>query len=1172
MSRSTPFTPQQSAILNSTVSVAVSAGAGCGKTFVLTQRFLSHLRLVSTRSDPLSTVVAITFTEKAAREMRHRVRLACEQELTHCDVELVDYWLNVLRSLDSARISTIHSFCSTLLRRFAVEASLDPAFGLLETSFGDAFTRNSVREGLAKLLEARDPDAMNFVVKYGIEGTYSKIRDLLYGVPLADIEQFDRHTPESLAQLWQTHFREHWIPRLVHEFWSSPAVQRAQELLQKHEPSNAVMVHRRRVLLDHFNGASCQDILTSLASIRDHAQVKGGGGKACWEDEEVYQHVMAAFKTVRDEVNRLQERLSAGDEAPVEAATLSLAALRIVRSVAEHHSRRKDDESRLDFDDLLCRTRNLLARNPNVRRRASAGVELLMVDEFQDTDPVQADLVRLLCGDALATGRLFLVGDSKQSIYRFRRADPRVFAALRNELPEAGRLPLTTNFRSQPAILKFVNFTFCDEIENYEPLEPASPIQHSPEPSVEFLFSRPDSDVNSEGAEGRRRQEAKWIANRISQLLSDETPRVIDSESKQLRRVQHGDIAILFRTLSNVHLYEQALIQADVPYYLAGGRAFFAQQEIHDVVHLCRWLDDPSDELSLVGVLRSPFFGLTDDTIFLLKPEKKSQILAGLQNPPSLPEVQAQQVRFAFDLLNELSSKKDRLPLASLLTLAIDRTGYDAALLCEHLGERKLANLTKLVGLARAFDSGGPYTLSDFANRLREAVTEQADEELAVTHPEVGNVVRLLTIHQSKGLEFPIVFVADMDWRRSGGDSGAYFHPQLGPLFSLPNDVEGDHHHLGQLIHRLDEAREDDAEQVRLLYVAVTRAKDHLILSAGLDSDGKPRSSWMKLLARKYDLLTGLPARDPYLGTATGRMTPAEAIPQVMAHVNCPGPLAQGNSSKRVRLPLKQFRQNVSESERVPLPPLLESIPASSSHRHELTVTEICEADHLLGGRTQPSAGDISNASSQRDLFGRARSALTLRNHAKLIGTLCHHALERLVVAGRYEIENDELVGLVEQSAHSLTGKIDTSLQQAVCRKLAAFMSSPLRRELQRAERIHTEVEFRLQWPAETGSAPLEILGAIDCFYKDGAGNWHLIDYKVVDDARVGDGALRQCYELQLAIYAIAFESFFGALPATLRIVRLGARTKLLPVSFEPEVLNHARRRIAAAIRELRGS
>ncbi|HEX6983850.1 MAG TPA: UvrD-helicase domain-containing protein [Planctomycetaceae bacterium] len=1166
------LTSQQKAILDAAgISVAVSAGAGCGKTFVLTQRFLGFLRPSDGRNDPLSRIVAITFTEKAAREMRHRVRVACQEELLRCEPERVPHWLGMLRGLDTARISTIHAYCATLLRTYAVEAGLDPIFGLLDSSFGDAFARRAVREALCRLLEANDAAATELVLRFGFERATALLRELLDGVRTADPSLLDGHTPESLCAAWRSCWAEECVPCLVREFWDSPAVRHVVELLQEHEPSHAAMRGRRAALLELLSREPQGEPGLVLATIREHAQVQGGGGKGAWPDESVYEEVKGAFETLRKRVGDLLDHFAAADGDGTEAAALALTAHRVARHVAEEYARRKRDEARLDFDDLLCLARDLLRDHAGVRRRAAAGIDLLMVDEFQDTDPVQADLVRYLCGDGLGTGKLFLVGDAKQSIYRFRRADPRVFAALRNELPEAGRLPLTTNFRSQPAILRFVNYVFAPEIADYEPLEPADPVQHSPEPCVEFLFC--PAEDKEESAEDRRRREARWIARRLAELLADETPRVLDSQTKQLRRVKPGDVAILFRALSNVHLYEQALLEHGLDYYLAGGRAFFAQQEIHDVAHLCRWLDDPADELSLAGVLRSPLFGLTDDTLFALKPEKRSSLAAGLASPPPLPETQAEQVRRAHRILAELRAKKDRLPLADLLTLVVERTGYDAALLCEHLGPRKLANLRKLIGLARSFDAAGPFTLSEFVVRLREAVREEATEELAVTHPEVSDVLRLMTVHQAKGLEFPAVVVADMDWNRRGGDGGACYHPKLGPLFPLPDDGDGRPPHLGLLIHRLDEAREDEAELARLLYVAVTRAKDHLILSAGLEQDGKPRSPWLKLLARRFDLLTGLPALDPYLGSVGGRVRGPDELPLVHVHHSEPVPPEPGKKTRTDHAPLRRFRELVAEATPEPLPPLIGTLARDAARRSEFAVTELCEADRRANG-VRSNGSSVSHEPFGLPHDGRLpfddAPSDGQSEYARVIGSVAHAVLERLDFADAASLTEERIAQTIDRCLLSLRGEADRHLHRRVSKKVAALLSSPLANELAGATGLHREVEFRLRWDRPELGRPAEVIGTIDCLFMDADGRWHLLDYKTVEESGEDEEALVACHGLQLAAYALAVERMFGRPPATARLVRLGPplRTSRIPVT--PEALSDAARRIDAAIAMLR--
>ncbi len=530
--------------------------------------------------------------------------------------------------------------------------------------------------------------------------------------------------------------------------------------------------------------------------------------------------------------------------------------------------------------------------------------------------------MKLLCDGRYTDGKLFFVGDHKQSIYRFRRADPHVFRQLRDEIPREGQLPLSLNFRSQPAVLDFVNALFAEELgPGYEPLSGRIGRRLAPpRPSSSCgLLSRTTTGKpipaaarapgcgrgadpgNGPAAEpvpqGVREavahrapseREADFIARRIRQMLDNGEKLVWEEKAEgasgpALRAVRPGDVAILFRALTNVELYEEALRRYDIEYYLVGGHAFYAQQEIYDVVNLLRTLASPADEASLAGVLRSPMFGLLDETLFQLvqshgslsaglfaqdrptscrAPEGDSPIFAGRnlgqegdspifvgrklgqspgcfsahpnQGPAAevegepIDEEQSARVRFAAGTIAGLRAIKDRVPIADLLGAALARTGYDAVLLAEFLGPRKLANLQKLVEQARSFDASGIFTLADFITQLAEFIARQPDEPLAATQPESIHAVRLMTIHQAKGLEFPVVIVADLDRPRRKAFAPAAFSPRLGPVVRLPEVTSG------YELFMAAESDEESAELKRLLYVATTRAADYLILSAGL--------------------------------------------------------------------------------------------------------------------------------------------------------------------------------------------------------------------------------------------------------------------------------------------------------------------------------------------------
>ncbi len=257
MSDRPPYTPQQqAAIAKREVSIGLSAGAGCGKTFVLTERFLSHLGPPSdggkTIADPLSQLVAITFTDRAAREMRDRIRSACSSRIEKCAESDVAHWMSILRSIDGARISTIHSFCAGFLRRHAVAAGIDPQFRLLETEMGETLVRTSIARTLKRLLEREDEDGMKLVVHYGLEGTRRLLRQLLSGHAMLDADHFLARDARQFASEWVEHLNSVFLPRLVRDFAASDAVAEVLSLLRENESSNSAMRERRALLLDRL--------------------------------------------------------------------------------------------------------------------------------------------------------------------------------------------------------------------------------------------------------------------------------------------------------------------------------------------------------------------------------------------------------------------------------------------------------------------------------------------------------------------------------------------------------------------------------------------------------------------------------------------------------------------------------------------------------------------------------------------------------------------------------------------------------------------------------------------------------------------------------------------------------------------------------------------------------
>ncbi|MBA2226095.1 UvrD-helicase domain-containing protein [Thermogemmata fonticola] len=908
---------QREAITRRNTSVVLSAGAGCGKTFVLTQRYVSHLE--SDGATPRQ-IVAITFTERAAREMRERIRRELRQRWQQSwqqnDPQAFARWQTLLLELEQAQITTIHAFCSALLRRYAIPAGLDPSFTVLDELQAVTWQQEHIRETLPRLLlhsQASAAESLRQLLHYF---SYSELLRAIEGLLAQEDcpawEEWLRRSPEEIVEFWReqaVHLRSLWVRHLRRTDPRWVAVERLLPRLAVHSNSLGRLAQTLGQLLKELSQPSASP--DTLDRLREAARIQGIPRKD-WPDDTLKEQTKTILADFREALKRDAETFDSQlwqteAEGILQAARISQHWLAVALWVAKDAHRRKSQDDALSFQDLLLRCRDLVRDHPNIRKELQDQYRFLLLDELQDTDPVQMELIKCLCGDQLTSGKLFAVGDHKQSIYRFRGAEVELFLQLRQQMPPEGRLDLTRNFRSQAGVLHFVNALFRQHLSEYVPLEAHRRTEGSEVP-VEFLWVVPavadqaegkaeskeqeeeagkkpseegEEDGEHEGpARQRRRLEAAAVAQRIQELLADPTPRLWGRDT-QPRRLRPRDIVLLFRAMTHVDIYEAALQEAGIDYYLVGGWAFFAQQEIYDILNVVRAIENPHDSIPLAGALRSPLLQVSDDSLAILA-QHRDGLWGGLRDAAwqqQLPAAEQEVVRRAARLLQQWQRQKDRLPLARLLGQIVADTAYDAALQFEPLGERKLANLWKILDLAREFEQGGLFGLHEFADRLQDLIARQPKEEQAATVPEEADVVRLMSIHQAKGLEFPVVFLPDLAGaRRSGWTAPVRWHRTLGCLVQLPSEwkmlPEGQETlpfsplpcQLGQKW----DALADTEEEWRIFYVACTRAADRLILSAALQRPLEPHEStlplqhnpWTLLLEDRFDLIHGV-CRDP---------------------------------------------------------------------------------------------------------------------------------------------------------------------------------------------------------------------------------------------------------------------------------------------------------------------
>ncbi len=1118
---------QQAALSTRDVSVALDAGAGCGKTFVLTERFLSHLDPTCDDAPPaeLQELIAITFTEAAAREMRKRIRSTCLERLNRAEGSAGSYWLSLLRAIESARVNTIHSFCGSLIRTHAVELGIDPLFRVLDEASAQVMRSEAVDHVLGDLLEARDPRVMGLATEYDLPGLKQRLNCLLPRVTEPDFVAGKSQSAAELVRTWQQSYEQDYLPTVMRDLGKSYAAAEVARLLPQAEPASERFRDVRDQLLEALAHLAREEPLDlAVESLRELTMIRGVTKSADWPDKQSFEDYKAACKTLRTAIDKVDPLAS---EAVLErAARLGLDLMEIAQSVDAAYREAKQSLESLDYDDLLSEACRLLTQPEfaETQKRLQQGVRLLMVDEFQDTDRRQVAIVKALVGPGLEMGRLFFVGDYKQSIYRFRGAEPQVFQQLQEETSEEGRLPLAMNFRSQPAILNFVNSLFSRVLDDsYQELRPSRP-QTTTAPTTEFLWT---PIAKSASIAASRQAEARTIARRIRALIDSQEP-VVGYKNAQGewegRPAKAGDVAILFRALGDVQYYEQALRDEQLEYHLVGGHAFYSQQEVFDVANLLRAVASECDEIALLGVLRSPFFSLADESLLWIANHaggvegastSPGCLATGFYNtrvPEQLSDQEAEKLHFARETLHALREQKGRANVAQILVDAVRRTSYDAILLSEFLGHRKVANLEKLVEQARAFDAYRPGDLDGFVRQLSEFVANKPKEALAATRDRDADEVQLMTVHGSKGLEFPIVVLADLDRKTRADTDPAAYHAQLGPLVK-PSQVEKKHT-FGLDIFKAQEQREDRRELDRLFYVACTRAADNLILSASYALESPPLGPWLKTLDAHFDLATGeLRSEDP--------RPCATETPGPLVRVSISDGNTESTPSRSRGVDRRAVLAKAADSHSAPVPPrTIRPVAFDPMSLCRFSVSR-------LTGKLQ-----YATARPAAQAMDAMLDAPADRVDPRGFGTLVHAALERMAFDGKDPVETwcRELAPLhLNRSVEQGAGEAGVLLQR--------FQNSPRHEQLRTARQVHREVEFLLPWAVQSEQASGDYLqGYLDCLVQDENGAWTVLDYKTnrVDAEGVTQAA--EEYRLQLYVYAMAVEHVQGQPPASLAI------------------------------------
>jgi ATP-dependent exoDNAse (exonuclease V) beta subunit len=858
------------------LTLLVEAAAGTGKTTALVDRIV---RIIADGKATVGGIVAVTFTEKAAGELKLRLRerLDSARRATAPGGTARDRLDDALTQLEEAHVGTIHAFCADLLRERPVEAGVDPLFEVLTEPasarlFDEAFAR-----WLQHVL-ADPPEGLRRALRRsafgGEDGPVDRVRKAAW-----DLAQWRDFTAPWTRYPFDRAGELHAIVARLHE-----VAELTRNPGSRNDPLFAGTEPIRRLSDDiglqqtFGDDGGADDLdgwesgLVDLSRDRILATLKPGRGSS-YRDGVPRDRVVAALADLRGRLDGFRM-----------AADADLAALlqMELRGPLERYAQMKAAAGALDFLDLLLTARNLVRDNRQVRESFQGRFTRIFVDEFQDTDPLQAEILLLLAADdpgetdwrtaRPVAGRLFLVGDPKQSIYRFRRADVAIYRDVYRRLEAGGAtmIHLTRSFRSVPDIQAFVNAAFApvmtgDEATlqaSYVPLDrdrppiaeqPAVVALPVPEPYARRYVTGRAIEASLPAAVGAY---VDWIVNGSGWMVTERT-------GTAPVPVAAKHICLLFRRFVSwetdmTRPYVEALEARGIPHVLVGGRAFHDREEVEALRAALTAIEWPDDELSVFATLRGPFFAIGDEELLewahRFGRTHEDRFARGVFHPFRVPPVfdehipgeiaHLRPIADALWLLQRLHRRRNYVQkdhsaspaaaadlhaggvsgtLQSLLTATRAHVGFAL----RKGGEQALANVLHIAELARQYEMGGGISFRGFVDELRLAAeTAQAAEAPILEEDSDG--VRMMTVHKAKGLEFPIVILADLTCKLSRPDAGRWIDPG-GRLCALklggwaPADL---------IAHGYEEAARDKAEGERLAYVAATRARDVLVVPA----------------------------------------------------------------------------------------------------------------------------------------------------------------------------------------------------------------------------------------------------------------------------------------------------------------------------------------------------
>jgi ATP-dependent helicase/nuclease subunit A len=1039
----------------------VEAGAGSGKTTAMVSRIM---KIIVTGLADIREIVAITFTNEGAASLKSKILQELEVAADRGAYappgstagmlmpEQLERVRKAMHYLPLAAFSTIHAFCLSMLKERPVEAGIDPKF--------DMNTEGNVIPPLAPawmayLLEcARQNDPfMKFALGNGVDldavGEMARIR-----CANPDLTLYHEDAPAvTAAEVKKAFTRAEELVQTMHDNIG---------VIESDRPSGArdrrlefVRGAHRRISSARVSGR----LLETLIAMKVHDN---------WP-QKLYLHGKAAAE-LSDICEDIHLR---------HANHLHHHCALFVGKFVEWFERYKRTTSSLYFDDLLFMTREMLRTNREVREYFKRRYRYLFIDETQDTDPLQTEIVFFLSEKddqfatcwaevQLAPSKLFVVGDPKQSIFKFRRADITMYEEAKDIVRRQGGevLYLERNFRSAPAIIEFVNRHFEDSFNEfrmeqdlkihpmYVPLT-VGVDRYSKLPSHVYAVTSPDR-----GNVGRRdllALEGEKVISFIRHITAPGSPKIYDPAEQQHRPVRLSDIMILMRIMTDVGVYEQMLEDADIPHYQVGGKTFFITEDIRGLVFALQAIDDPTNTMALFGALKSPVFGFSDQALFEFVSTGRRLSVFAVKD-----DTQTDAVSVVLRLLRSLHYRRERLLPSGVLKEVFNASGLCHAVMTEANGPQKSARYFRLLELVYEIEADRPLSFRSVVDRLLQ-VMDLDDPQLANVTLErsVQNAVKITTIHKAKGLEAPVVILANSGYKSRKPDPDSVVLRDEGKIVIPYSKVGGFYSKDRAALLKFEAARER-CEEERLRYVAATRARDMLVIC--------------------------VPSAEQGQETFNGYLAPSLMLNPLVQPVKVQE-LPEQTPLPGRSVDLQQVFDNAKAEQKKGVEELGNAVSTLASPF--VSVHEVMEVDESVFKMKRISRG-------------------------KAYGNVLHRIMQHYVSVEAFDVEAilDEWMeqeGLPRRYRNDLLSSFN-SLQQHP-----------------RVVEARSSAERYCEWEFFVNRDGRIINGVIDLVYRNPNGEWVIVDYKtddVTDPER--KTKLDELYGRQLAEYAHAFEGIIG--------------------------------------------